>query len=43
MSIVHLPATNIITDREQKFHDRQKLFFWTVGYRNLHALAERAA
>jgi hypothetical protein len=35
MSIVHLPATNIITDREQKFHDQQKLFFWTVGHRNL--------
>jgi hypothetical protein len=35
MSIVHLPAKNIIADREQKFHDHRKLFFLTTGHRNL--------
>jgi hypothetical protein len=43
MSIVHLPAKNIITDREQKFHDQRKLFFGTVGHRNLSCRRPKGA
>jgi len=43
MSIVHLPATDIITDREQKFHDLRKLFLGLSATATCHASAEGAA